>query len=521
MKSSPLPPVTSSPIIATGNFPWHPDMGNGSYRNPILYADYSDPDVIRHGDDFYMVSSSFNCTPALPILHSRDLVNWQLVNHALKNLPVARYGEVQPGCGVWAPAIRHHAGKFWIFFPMPDEGIYVITAPDPTGRWSEPHLVHAGKGLIDPCPFWDDDGQTYLVHAYAGSRAGIKHRLRICPLAPDGSRLLGEGQIIFHEPEKHPTVEGPKFHKRDGWYYLLAPAGGVATGWQLVLRSRNIFGPYEAKVVLAQGTTPINGPHQGALVDTATGEWWFLHFQDAGLYGRVVHLQPVQWQDGWPLIGIANASGVGEPALEHRKPNLPAPVQFEAPATTDEFTGSQLGLQWQWQANHHDNWYSLTARPGWLRLFPQLDTNSALKQTPNLLLQKFPARAFTVETLVELDAAAVGDEAGLVIAGQACAALAVVRTSAGYELTYRSAGCRMPLQASDTGAVRLRVTVKAGGECIFAYATSREDFKTVPESFQAQAGVWIGAKVGIYSTRTRTSEGRADFDHFRFGRASC
>ena len=224
---STLTPADAAPV---GAHPWVPDQGDGTYCNPVLFADYSDPDATRHGDDYYLVASSFNCTPGLPILHSRDLVNWTLINHAVKNLPHPRYAEVQPGCGVWAPAIRHHAGKFWIFFPMPDEGIYVTTAAHPAGEWSEPHLVQAGKGLIDPCPLWDDDGQAWLVHAYAGSRAGIKHRLRVCPMAPDASRLLGEGKIVYHEPEKHPTLEGPKFLKRDGWYYILAPAGGVENG---------------------------------------------------------------------------------------------------------------------------------------------------------------------------------------------------------------------------------------------------------------------------------------------------
>jgi beta-xylosidase len=223
--------VRSATALPRYAFPWLPDQGDGTYRNPIIYADYSDPDVIRVGDDFYLTASSFNCTPGLPILHSKDLVNWTIIGHALENLPHPRYNELQPGCGVWAPSIRFHAGNFWIFFPTPDEGIFVVTAANPAGKWTEPHLVQAGQGLIDPCPFWDDDGQAYLVHAYAGSRAGIKHRLRVRPMTPDGSKLLGEGKIVFHVPEKHPTLEGPKLLKRDGWYYILAPAGGVETGW--------------------------------------------------------------------------------------------------------------------------------------------------------------------------------------------------------------------------------------------------------------------------------------------------
>ena len=348
-------------------FPWTSDQGDGTYRNPVLCADYSDPDVIRSGEDFYLVSSSFNCTPGLPILHSKDLVNWTIIGHALKNLPHSRYNEVQPGCGVWAPAMRFHAGKFWIFFPMPDEGIYVVTADDPAGKWSEPYLLQAGQGLIDPCPFWDDDGKAYLVHAYAGSRAGIKHRLRVCGMAPDGSRLLDKGKIVFQQPRTHPTVEGPKFLKKDGWYYLLAPAGGVATGWQLALRAKDILGPYQAKIVLAQGDTDINGPHQGALVDTAAGDWWFVHFQDTGVYGRIVHLQPVAWRGGWPVMGRK-----GEPIRRFQKPRRTGNGPAAVPQTSDDFASDQLGRQWQWQANHRSAWHSLTARKNWLRLFPQI-----------------------------------------------------------------------------------------------------------------------------------------------------
>src|SRR5439155_9640228 len=162
---------SASDFSAAAPYPWTPDQGDGTFRNPILYADYSDPDVVRDGEDFYLVASSFNCTPALPILHSRDLVNWTIVNHALDNLPNPRgvFDKPRHGEGVWAPAIRKHDEKFWIFFPMPDEGIYVTTADDPSGQWSEPHLLIEGKGLIDPCPLWDDDGKAYLVHAYARS----------------------------------------------------------------------------------------------------------------------------------------------------------------------------------------------------------------------------------------------------------------------------------------------------------------------------------------------------------------
>jgi beta-xylosidase len=497
-------------------WPWIPDQGDGTYRNPILFADYSDPDVIRVGEDFFLVASSFNCTPGLPILHSRDLVNWTIINHALKNLPHPRYAEVQPGCGVWAPAIRFHAGRFWIFFPTPDEGIYVITADHPAEKWSAPHLVQAGRGLIDPCPLWDDDGQAYLVYAYAGSRAGIKHRLRVCPMAADGSRLLGEGQIVFHEPEKHPTLEGPKFLKREGWYYLLAPAGGVETGWQVVLRSRNIYGPYEDKIVLHQGGTAINGPHQGALVDTLKGDWWFVHFQDAGVYGRLTHLQPVRWENGWPLMGRLNGGDCGEPVLNFQKPESNF-REISIPQTSDEFDSGTLGLQWQWHANHGDGWHSLVARKSWLRLYPQFAAVENLALVPSLLLQKFPASAFSVETLLEFSPQQSGEAAGLIIVGETFAALVLEQAGAHTRLILNLNGRKKIIQPDVSASIRLRLTAKTGGNCGFSYATG-DAFTNVSEMFPAQKGRWIGAKLGLYCAKPSSllPAGHVDVDYFRF-----
>jgi hypothetical protein len=530
----------------SSEYPWFADQGDGTYRNPLLWADYPDPDVIRHGDDYYMVVSSFQCTPGLPILHSRDLVNWTIINHAVQNLPHPRFDAVQPGCGIWAPAIRRHADRFWIFFGMPDEGIYCTTASDPAGTWSPPHLVQEGKGLIDPCPFWDDDGNAYLVHAYAGSRAGIKHKLRVRPMAPDGSRLLGEGQIIFDDPQNQPTLEGPKFLKRNGYYYILAPAGGVEEGWQLALRSRHIYGPYEEKVVLERGSTSINGPHQGALVDTASGEWWFVHFQDAKPYGRVPHLQPARWEDDWPLIGIDyDGNGIGEPVTGHAKPGSPAaampPQPIIVPATSDDFGSGELGLQWHWNANHKSSWYTLKARPGWIRLSPQGIGPGAtppngpdqfnLIEAPSVLLQKFPARAFSAETRLELGEGTEYHHAGLAVLGKAYAALDV-RAEPGQDrlrLACIVDGATRATAWIPRAAVILRVQVADGGACTFSYEIAGKPAVILPAQFTAVEGAWVGAKIGIYAvdtaphspTRTSAQDGSiyADFDYLRFSSA--
>jgi beta-xylosidase len=513
-------PNPSKPVSTAGDivYPWVPDQGDGTFRNPIIFADYSDADVVRAGEDFYMVASSFTNTPGLPLLHSRDLVNWTLINHAIKNLPHPRFAEVRHGCGVWAPAIRFHQERFWIFFPMPDEGIYVTTATDPAGTWSEPHLLQAGKGLIDPCPLWDDDGQAYLVHAYAGSRAGIKHRLRVCPMAPDASRLLGEGHIVFHEPEKHPTLEGPKFLKKDGWYYILAPAGGVSTGWQVALRSRGIYGPYEDKVVLAQGSTPVNGPHQGALVDFPGRGWWFIHFQCADVYGRVLHLQPVEWRDGWPLMGRrANGNDIGEPVLEHSKPNPAISYPIRTPATSDEFDSPNLGLQWQWQANHQPDWSIPDPTRSRLRLQARPVAENNLLAAQHLLLQKFPARSFMVETLVELDSIGNDQEAGIVIMGSEYACLALQRRRGQTSLILRFKDSEAQILHQTGSSLKLRVTVQDGALCLFAHEDHGR-WQTLEQTFQAVKGTWIGAKIGLYALgfQPGNPSGYAEFDYFRF-----
>ena len=338
---------------------WTPDASSETYRNPIVYADYSDSDAIRLGNDFYLVASSFDAVPGLPILHSRDLIHWELLGHALSELlPADHYREVQPGKGVWAPSLRYHAGEFYIYYPDPDYGIYMVKAKAITGPWSEPRLVKAAKGWIDPCPLWDDDGNAYMVNALAGSRAGAKSVVMLSRMSNDGMKLLDGGSIIIDGHWDDTTLEGPKLYKHGGYYYVFAPAGGVPQGYEVVFRSRSITGPYDRRVVLHQGSSLINGPHQGAWVTTATGEDWFLHFQDRGVYGRVLDLEPMKWKlDGWPSIGINQDShGTGESVITFSKPLVRTVAQSYVPAMSDEFNTSSFGLQWQWQANPGATW---------------------------------------------------------------------------------------------------------------------------------------------------------------------
>ena len=342
---------------------WNGDNGDGTYRNPILYTDYSDPDVCRVGEDYYMVASSFCNTPALPVLHSKDLVNWKMLSYVLDEIDEPGYEKPLHGHGVWAPAIRYHEGEFYVYYPMPDEGIFMCKAKDAAGSWSKPVCVKAAKGWIDPCPFWDEDGKAYLVNGFAKSRSGIKSILHLSPMSWDGTKVLGEGQHIFDGRNTQPTIEGPKMYKRNGFYYILAPAGSVKAGWQTALRSKNIYGPYEERIVMIQGDTNINGPHQGGWVDTPSGENWFIHFQDVGNAGRIVHLQPMRWENDWPVIGKDDGDGFGMPVESWKKPDVGAVYPKVSPDDSDDFSGESLGLQWQWNANHRSDWYRME-KPG-------------------------------------------------------------------------------------------------------------------------------------------------------------
>lgn len=510
---------------------WVADNGDGTYKNPILHADYSDPDVIRVGTDYYMTASSFEDVPGLPILHSKDLVNWQLIGHALKRLlPYEHFSVTRHGEGVWAPSLRYHNGEFYLYYPDPDFGIFLTKAKKAEGPWSEPVLVAGDKGLIDPCPLWDEDGQVYLVFAYAGSRAGIKSVLAVKKLNKEGTKAIDEGVIVYDGHELDPTVEGPKFYKRNGWYYIFAPAGGVSTGWQLVLRSKNVFGPYERRNVMDQGSTPINGPHQGAWVTTQTGEDWFLHFQDKDAYGRIVHLQPMKWVGDWPVIGVdKDSDGKGEPVLRYKKPNVGKTYPVQTPPDSDEFNSHTIGLQWQWMANPKATWAFANPAKGALRLFSDKLPDSAnnLWGAPNVLQQKFPAEEFMATTKLTFtpNTKLEGERAGLAVMGMSYATIAIESGKDGNHIMYTSVNDaakgkkeeRKRLGKAANATVYFRVRVRAGSLCRFSYSFDGNSFTEAGEEFKAEPGRWKGAKLGLFCTReTQTNDsGYADVDWFR------
>lgn len=500
---------------------WCPDNGDGTYTNPVINADYSDPDVCVVGEDYYLTASSFNCTPGLPILHSKDLVNWEIIGHALKDIePASVYNMPSHGNGVWAPSIRYHNGEFYIYWGDPDYGVFMVKAKNPAGEWEKPVCVIPGPGNIDSTPLWDEDGRCYLVSAYANSRSRFASVIVVRELSADGTKAIGDPVIVFDgNGTENRTCEGPKFYKRDGWYWIMCPAGGVPTGFQLAMRSKSPFGPYECKKVLAQGKSDINGPHQGAWVHTAFGEDWFLHFQDKGCYGRVVHLQPVEWRDNWPVMGIdKDGDYCGDPVKTYRKPKTSKAWPIQNPVESDEFNQPLLGKQWQWHANYNQ-FFGMPTSFGTFRVYNhKLSENFVnLWEVPNLLLQKTPADKFTATAKVRVTAKDQNQFGGLIMMGLDYSAIVVKRVGDEFELqqiTCLKADKGKPekvnviakLKPTEVDKIDYQPAIHEDiylsmmvndGICNFAYSLDGKKYKKVGESFKMREGKWIGAKIGF------------------------
>jgi len=499
------------------------------YTNPILFADYSDPDVIRVGEDYVMVASTFHFSPGLPVLKSKDLVHWTIVGHALPRLPFgpaydlpgpldfddsSERARLDPAmghrysAGVWAPSIRHHAGRYFIYFATPTEGIFMVSAETPEGPWSAPVALLAQAGFEDPSPFWDDDGSAWLVHSKVGAGPLILRRM-----TADGTRVLDEGTVIVEDRERLPVLEGPKLLKRNGWYYIFAPYGGVEKGPQAVLRARDIHGPYEWRTVLAQGATQVQAPHQGGYVETPSGEGWFVHFNSTGAYGRIVHLQPVRWVDDWPLVGEPVSDTTGQPVAGYRMPDVGRSWPPVHPQSSDTFDGGTLGPQWEWNHNPVDTHWSLAARPGWLRLDAMYAPGFLAARNTLTQVQQGSASRITVR--LDVSALRDGERAGLAMLQVQPNWIGIAQEHGVRHVVFASAGIETQGPRIGGDAVQLRQHV---ADQAVRYEYSLDDgrsFLPLGEAKAMRFSWWKGARPALFAYSTvgsATSRGHVDVD---------
>jgi len=439
------------------------------------------------------------------------------------------------GAGVWAPSIRYHEGQYYIYWGDPDFGAYMVKTKngDPAGEWTEPLCVIPGEGIIDTTPLWDEDGRCYLVNGWANSRSKFASVLCVRELNKEGTKAISNPVIVFDgNGTENRTCEGPKFYKRDGWYWIMCPAGGVPTGFQLAMRSKSPYGPYEHKIVLQQGKTNINGPHQGAWVHTKYGEDWFLHFQDKEAYGRVVHLNPVDWSSGWPVMGKK-----GEPVTTYRKPKSSS-ATIVNPIESDEFNTPVLGYQWQWHANYHQ-FFGMPTAFGTMRIYTHKLSKDWKNfwEVPNMLLQKTPADEFTVSTKLRFTSKADGQMGGLIMMGLDYQALMLKRVGRDFQLLL------VTCEKADKGTAQqeqLIATLKPTAEdkidykpgihediylrlCVkdakvsFFWSQNGKKYQPCGGPLKMREGKWIGAKFGYVAAdlNPKTDKGWIEADWIR------
>lgn len=484
-----------------------------TYKNPIILSDYSDPDVIRHNGDFFMIASSFNHTPGIPILHSKNLVDWKLINYVFDALPFDKFDKVIHGGGAWAPSIRFNKGLYYAIIPFIDDGIYISCAKDPKGTWSKPWCLIKGAGIEDPCPIWVKD-KCYLVVGFAKSRIGFNSMLGVYEVTPDLKEMVSDYKIVYDGHNDNPTIEGPKFYQRNDYFYIMAPAGSVKTGWQTCLRSKDIYGPYETKIVLTQGDTLINGPHQGALIDLPNKEYAFIHFQDMDCYGRIIHLEPVKWINDWPICGeVKDELLAGTPvSVGNYLVDIKSNYQITG---NDSFKGNKLSLIWQTPANKKDNWYKQNNGLILNCVFTSEESYNALNKTPNVFLQKLIYKDFLINTNFDYHLED-GDYTGITVMGSSYSLFGVMNEK-GKNYTFIKKGSfaepkdeiiYKEIIEDNNASLKIKYTYP-NKYCYYLNG------KKLPFEFIATRGRWIGTKIGIFAVGKKNSKGFAKFNYFK------
>jgi len=491
------------------------DQGDGTYRNPVLPSDYSDTDCIRVGADYYAVSSTFQFSPGFVVLQSKDLVNWSIIGHVVSDIGVIspdlkstgmmnRYGK-----GIWAGAIRYHDNKFWVYFCTPDEGYFMSTATNPVGPWEPLHkMASFSGGWDDCCPFWDDDGQGYFV----GTNFKDGYKIHLWKLTPDGRDIVPESDQVIHQSK---GSEANKLYKINGIYYHFYSESHGSEGRVMMMeRSKNIFGPYTESKQLSYAEKQFHEPNQGGLVQTEKGDWYFLtHHGHGDWEGRCMSLVPVTWIDGWPIIGQPDDKGIGHFVWSGRMPVSGTPVV--TPQSSDDFSSTNLSPQWEWNYQPRAEMWSLTERPGWMRLkaFRPLKVNDLMKAGNTLTQRCFRTAKNEVIVKLDLSGMADGEKAGLCHFAGAHSAIGVVQEGTVRSLEFRINGKSTSGPVITGNTLWLKSSWGLDGNSHYAYSTDGKAFIDFGEPWALTWGNYRGDRIGIYNFNDKAEAGFVDVDY--------
>lgn len=483
------------------------DNGDGTFTNPVIYSDFPDPDVIRVDSTYYMVSTTMFIFPGVTILKSYDLVNWEYCSNAVPRMDFSPCYDLD-GCnryahGQWATSLKYKEGKYYLLFITLDEGGFLCTAPNPEGPWQIRKLP---KGFYDPGLFFDDDGKIYVAHGYN----------KIYVTEVDTNLAARSEEILVYTGDIRPGLEGTHVYKINGYYYLYCTYGG-GDGFQVALRSRNIYGPYEQKIVISDNGNLGTGIHQGALIETQTGEWWSMIFQDGGAFGRFPTLQPVTWQDDWPMVGV-NGKGV----VRYKKPKVGKEYPVKILPTSDEFDSIKLGMQWGWNHNPDSTKWSLTRNPGHLRL-ATAKVVSNLREARNTLTQRIFAYysktlATTATSKINSDFMQDGDVAGLAVFQEPYAFIGIKRLNGRQYVVMVNNGKSIDSSAVNSSTVYLQAYANyATSKASFAYSLDNLSFTKLGDelAMRFNLSIFTGNKFCLFNYATTATGGFVDFDWFR------
>lgn len=507
--------ITATAEPTWGTWQHWGDQRDGTYRNPVLPADYSDIDCIRVGSDYYAISSTFQFSPGMVILKSKDLVNWTIAGHAITDLtqigPELNWDRMNRyGRGVWAGSLRYHEGKFWLYFGTPDEGYFMTTAKDPSGPWEPLHAVLRENGWDDPCPFWDDNGQGYFV----GTKFSDGYKIHLFKLTPDGRDLVKESDRVIHQSK---GSEANKLYKIKGTYYHLFSEVKAEGRTLMMERAQSIDGPYEIRQ-LSHADRPALEPNQGGLVETESGGWYFYTHHGTGSWeGRCSSLLPVTWVDGWPIIGEVGPDGIGHMAWSGK---MPVPhSQVVTPQSSDDFATAQLSPQWEWNYQPRTDKWSLTSRPGWLRLhaFRPLAEDNLMKAGNTLTQRSF--RTAKNEVVVKLDLRGMvdGQKAGLCHFAKTYSTVGVAQHGDARQLEYRGPAGTITAGPRVRGAeIWLRSTWGLEGKSQYSFSEDGKVFTEIGEPYPLTWGNYRGDRLGIFCYNNENDSGYVDVDFFHY-----
>ncbi len=527
MKRNVVAAIATFSVVLSGDVvaqKYHSDNGDGTYTNPVIAADFPDPDVILVDSTYYMVNTTMFVFPGVTILKSRDLVNWQYCCNAVQRFDFSPCYDLN-GCnryghGQWATSLKYHNGKYHLLFITLDEGGFLCTAARPEGPWQIKKLP---KGFYDPGLFFDDDGKIYVAHGYS--------KIYVTEL-DTGFAPKGIDSLVYTGDIRR-GLEGTHVYKINGYYYLYCTYGGL-DGFQAALRSKTIYGPYEQKVVIRDTTHGVNfGIHQGALIRTQTGEWWTMLFVDNGPFGRFPSLQPVTWKDGWPIVGVN-----GKAVITYRKPNVGGEYPTTTLPTSDEFDRPSLGMQWGWNHNPDPTKWSLTERRGFLRLRAATVVDSLPKARNTLTQRMFACYSDTLATIattkMEIGHMKEGDRAGLAVFQDPYAFIGITRTNGKYYVIMVNNGRTIDSSRAEGSTIYLRATAIHGsgaapyyggktatgsGMASFSYGRGNRSFTKIGNelSMRFNLRVFTGNKFCLFHYATVQTGGYVDFDWFRTG----